>query len=647
MVLPSTEPYAEDVEVGKKGDDTPPKDDPEPTNIQPSTPQKDVSSPFHNPFQTRASETFHLAWQNLTFQVELAAGCPCVGGAGGGVKTIVDNVSGSLKPGSLTAIMGPSGAGKTTLMNVLAGRAPYGTISGGKVFLNKKDADPVLYRSQLAYVMQQDALFATQTPNEVLAFTAAMRLPEYDQEQRAAIVQAAIKALGLKDCCDTLIGSTMVPGLSGGEKKRTAVAVELISSPSLIFLDEPTSGLDSHSAFELVKILRTLADSGCTIVCTIHQPSSEVFALFHDVIILKSGRVAYSGKIESCGSHFETEDRKCPIRSNPADFAMHRLQLMSLEECEPFIAKAEAEIAERNPTYGGEGTLEAADLPTSTTAGFCVQMAYLVRREFFNLVRDRQSLGARYGMSMVLSLLIGVIFFQVGSDWGTDGDPDDITVQINNHWGALVFSCINSMFLSSQPMLLAFPIERAAFMREYTSGSYSTPAYILGKTCIDVPAAFLQMLLATCVFYFLVDMQGNFAYIVFAQVGLGVVSASSSLLMGAATTRPETAIHLVPALYVPQILFSGFFISLDEVPIWLRWLQYLCPLKYGVGLATMAEFADDAVPDNREGSVARLIHRTNLNREDWWILVVIMFALFFAFRIIGAFLLAWRARSFQ
>ena len=153
-----------------------------------------------------------LSWEDLVFGVDVAGG-PC--GKAAERKDIVKGICGHFEPGTLTALMGPSGAGKTTVLNVLAGRAPYGEITSGKVVLNGLEANPTDYQRQLAYVMQQDAMFVTQTPREALNFTATLRLPEYREEQREEIVNSAITALRLEHCADTMIGSVMIPGLSG------------------------------------------------------------------------------------------------------------------------------------------------------------------------------------------------------------------------------------------------------------------------------------------------------------------------------------------------------------------------------------------------------------------------------------------------
>eukprot|EP01059_Diplonema_ambulator_P024702 TRINITY_DN40_c0_g1_i2.p1 TRINITY_DN40_c0_g1~~TRINITY_DN40_c0_g1_i2.p1 ORF type:complete len:618 (+),score=225.77 TRINITY_DN40_c0_g1_i2:145-1998(+) len=586
-------------------------------------------SPFSG---KKVAEPLHLRWQNLTFEVPIDKNQK---------KTILHDVSGELRPGQLTAIMGPSGAGKSTMMNVLAGRAPYGNASG-TVTMNGEAVDPVTYRKKLAYVMQQDALFATQTPRECLHFTAALKLPDSTDAEREELVNGAIEALGLQRCADTLIGSVMMPGLSGGEKKRTAVAVELISSPSLIFLDEPTSGLDSHSAFELVKILRGLARAGCTIVCTIHQPSSEVFDLFHRVMFLRLGQIVYNGSVEGIVEHFAAHGHYCKPNYNPSDFAMQKLQTLTDEEVVPLIAAV-------TPVKGGsqiDGMNATGHMWETKTAGFWRQFALLLKREFYQFIRDRMTLGARYGMCIMLAVLIGLIFMGAGGHWG-NFDGTEVEKDVNNHWGGLVMFAINSMFLSAQPLLLVFPGERSVFIREYTTGTYGTAAYFLAKTFIDVPAGFVQTVLGAFCVYFLVGLKGNFILIVLSLTLLASVSASTALLLGAATTRAETAVNLIPAIYVPQILFAGFFITSDSIPVFMRWIQWICPLKYSVALVTIVEFKESNVPDRAANVTSTLINNSNINRDDWWIYTLIMIGIFVFFRVVAAFVLSRRAKTFE
>ena len=186
-------------------------------------------------------------------------------------RKILKGVSGNSS--SFTAIMGPSGAGKSTLMNILAGRLQgNGTnVVEGDVFYNGKQVDPKTFASNIAYVMQEDAIKATTTPREAFHFSAVLRLGNtVTEEERNKRVNALIEELRLQKCADMMVGDARlrIPGISGGERKRTAIGVELISNPSIVFLDEPTSGLDSFAAHRVVTVLNRLAEKGRTVLCT-------------------------------------------------------------------------------------------------------------------------------------------------------------------------------------------------------------------------------------------------------------------------------------------------------------------------------------------------------------------------------------------
>ena len=176
--------------------------------------------------------------------------------------------------------------------------------------------------------MQEDALFATQTVKEALDFSAALRLPSnVTVEERKKRVDEILRSLRLEKCQDTYIGNVMIKGVSGGEKKRTAIGIELIANPKILFLDEPTSGLDSFAAFKVIEILKDLCRfGGRTIVTTIHQPSSEVFNLFDETLLLNAGHLVYQDTISNIPRYFGELGHVCPENYNPADFVMFVMQ---------------------------------------------------------------------------------------------------------------------------------------------------------------------------------------------------------------------------------------------------------------------------------------------------------------------------------
>jgi ABC-type multidrug transport system ATPase subunit len=194
-------------------------------------------------------------------------------------KTILHDVSANMPRGTLTAIIGGSGSGKTTMLNTMAERITSGRLAiTGKTIFNGQQG---ISNIRSAYVMQQDILLPTLTVRETLQYSADLRLPPpTTSEERKKVVEEAILELGLKECADTRIGNNIHKGCSGGEKRRTSIGVQLLSNPSVLFLDEPTTGLDATSAFQLVRTLKSLAGKGRTIITTIHQPRSEIWGLF-------------------------------------------------------------------------------------------------------------------------------------------------------------------------------------------------------------------------------------------------------------------------------------------------------------------------------------------------------------------------------
>ncbi len=253
-----------------------------------------------------------MSWENLTYCI-VGAGQPNdkimppdvmakkAVTKGGKDKAVLWNCSGQSSPGELRAIMGPSGAGKSSLLNVLAGRVPQSKNHqvSGFIKSNGDVVNPFNFATAIAYVMQDDALFSFTTPREALMFSANLRLPQTTPDsEKHEIVENMLSALGLSKCADGRIGSVLSKGISGGERKRTSIGIELVTRPSVIFLDEPTSGLDSFAAYNVVRILRNLsrAGGGTTVLCTIHQPSSEVFNVFDSLTLLAGGSTVYHGK---------------------------------------------------------------------------------------------------------------------------------------------------------------------------------------------------------------------------------------------------------------------------------------------------------------------------------------------------------------
>ena len=221
--------------------------------------------------------------------------------------------------------MGISGTGKSSILNFLSGRQrSTRTITvKADVFLDDYKIDPtdMAIRRSIAFVAQDDSLLATSTPREAIRFSAKMRLSrattcvELDE-----LTARMLEELGLSHCADSLVGGPLIKGISGGERKRTNIGIELVTIPSIVCLDEPTCGLDAFSAVQFCDVLRNVADAGASVLFTIHQPSSEIFETFDHLILMNGGRVMYQGSVQDIATFFGARGHPVPRHYNPADW---------------------------------------------------------------------------------------------------------------------------------------------------------------------------------------------------------------------------------------------------------------------------------------------------------------------------------------
>eukprot|EP00037_Helgoeca_nana_P008263 m.73616 g.73616 ORF g.73616 m.73616 type:complete len:707 (+) comp18824_c0_seq2:1094-3214(+) len=594
-----------------------------------------------------------LVWSGVTVKVPTRSG----------EKTILADCAGSCAVGQVACVIGPSGAGKTMLFSTLCGLNAKTLDPGASIKLNGQTLTRDVARSQVAFVAQEESMFATVTPREALLFSARLRLPSATPDETITqLVEDLLTRLGLQDCADTMIGDQLLRGISGGEKRRTAIAVELITQPKTIFLDEPTSGLDSYAALGIIKLLRQLADEGCTVLSTIHQPSSEIFDAFDKVIVMAKGRIMYGGSADVMLTHFSSIGHECPLHYNPADFVLYLMQTESPEALEKIRTSWEASPAfsERNevrrPSRKSVGA--AAMVPQSgPRPGFIPQLKALLTRETQATIRNKPALIARFGLSTCLNLFFAFIFYQVGT--ATTGCPGfDCTPDIQDHFGAVANIAIGLMFGAAQPTLLAFPLERPTFLREYGTNTYGTLPYFLSKTLVEVVLTFLQILLIFVVVYWVMELQGDIMVLTMAGFGLSLVANSLALVIGCGLSSVKVALELSPLIFVPQILFSGVFIRLESIPEALRWVQYLCSLKWSLNIMMVTEFSEEACKPPSKFLIEPYIANTTENwaeacddfldlqdveRGDWELYVGILCGIFIGARVLAAMLLRAKA----
>ena len=261
-----------------------------------------------------------LVWRDIVYQLPpkkvLGVFTPRHAAPG---RVVLDHVNGVALPGQLVALMGSTGAGKSTLLDILVGIPKSGKVSG-TVLMNGRT--PQEAKSLFGYVSQDDTLPGTQTVWETLMFYAQLKLPfDMPLSEKKQRVDTLIGELGLEKCRDSFVGSTMRRGLSGGERKRLAIGCEVVTNPGIILLDEPTTGLDSFSSLSVVMILNDLASKGHTVICTLHQPRTSIFALIDHLMIMSQGRVVFYGPTANAEQYFAGIGFTHKPGINPADFA--------------------------------------------------------------------------------------------------------------------------------------------------------------------------------------------------------------------------------------------------------------------------------------------------------------------------------------
>ncbi|GAA5822769.1 hypothetical protein JCM3770_003323 [Rhodotorula araucariae] len=266
-------------------------------------------------------------------------------------KRLLNSISGAVQPGEVMAVLGASGAGKSTFLDLLARKNKRGAISG-EILVNGRPVSAGEYRRVVGFVDQEDTLMGTLTVYETVLYSALLRLPRdmpfADKRMRTL---ETLHELGILAIRDSRVGESGRRGISGGEKRRVSIACELVTSPSILFLDEPTSGLDSYNAFNVVESLVQLARTyKRTVVFTIHQPQSNIVALFDKLVLLAHGRVVYSGRADESQAYFESVGCPCPPGFNIADYLIDiTAQKEKSAIDEPTVADALVEL-ERSST---------------------------------------------------------------------------------------------------------------------------------------------------------------------------------------------------------------------------------------------------------------------------------------------------------
>ncbi|KAL3066717.1 hypothetical protein OYC64_016625 [Pagothenia borchgrevinki] len=516
-------------------------------------------------------------------------------------KYILNDVSGILRPG-MNAIMGATGSGKTSLLDVIAGRKDPAGLRQGQVLVAGKAVTSDL-RLSSAYVVQDDILMGTLSVKENLLFSANLRLNprHHTSADKNSRVDAIIQDLGLTDCAGTKIGTEFLRGVSGGERKRCSIGMELITSPSLLFLDEPTTGLDSNTANCIINLLYRLSRRGKTVIFSIHQPRYSIFRKFDHLTLMHKGEVVYAGASDQTLDYFTNLGFQIESFDNPADFFMDitngeaksTLGTLTTAECKnPLATKyrqsqlcqqvvEDLNHVDQSIAEGVKGHDEPADYVTS----FCYQMRVVCGRTVLNSLRNPQTSYAQLALNIFFALLVGLIYYQI---------PLTLPEAIQNRSGAFFFLIINMVFGNLSAVEL-FINERAIFIHENSSGYYRTSVYFLSKIFADlIPNRMIPIFIFSAIAYFMMGLKPSFVAFLCFALTMSLVSLAGvglAFLVSASVSSFAMANILIALPFVFMMVFGGFLVNLNSMLIWLSWLKWISIFKYGLNAAFINEMS--------------------------------------------------------
>uniref|UniRef100_A0A672HG32 ATP-binding cassette, sub-family G (WHITE), member 2a n=1 Tax=Salarias fasciatus TaxID=181472 RepID=A0A672HG32_SALFA len=547
--------------------------------------------------QHGATVSFH----NIHYKVKQGGGLLCLRKAT--TKDILIDLSGIMKPG-LNAIMGATGSGKSSFLDVLAARKDPAGLSG-EVLINGAPQPPN-FKCLSGYVVQDDVVMGTLTVRENFAFSAALRLPtSISEEEKRQKVERLIHELGLGRVADSKVGTQLIRGVSGGERKRTNIGMELIIDPSVLFLDEPTTGLDASTANSVLLLLKRMANHGRTIILSIHQPRYSIYRLFDSLTLLVNGKQVYHGPAQRALDYFSDIGYTCEAHNNPADFFLDVINGDSTavafndddgddEDTNPDSRKIT--LTERRNTIfcffgspvekivmGKQLTSSVRSRTITYHTGFFTQFRWVLKRTFRNLLLNPQTSVAQVMVTLFLALVVGAIFFDV--QLNSSG--------LQNRFGALFFITVNQCF-SSMSAAELFITERKLFVHEYISGYYRLSVYFLTKILSDIlTMRTIPAIIFSCVAYFMIGFKAavdSFFLFMFSVALVAYTATSMAMAISADQTVVAIATIFMTIICVFMMIFAGLLVSLPSIPSWLAWLKYLSIPRYGLSALSINEF---------------------------------------------------------
>ncbi|KAL7597678.1 hypothetical protein Lser_V15G25189 [Lactuca serriola] len=518
---------------------------------------------------------------------------------------LLKSLSGAFRPGVLTALMGVSGAGKTTLMDVLAGRKTGGIIEGD-VRISGYPKKQETFARISGYCEQNDIHSPHVTVYESLIYSAWLRLaPSVHESTRKMFIDEVMELVELNPLRDALVGLPGVNGLSTEQRKRLTIAVELVANPSIIFMDEPTSGLDARAAAIVMRTVRNTVDTGRTIVCTIHQPSIDIFEAFDELFLMKrGGREIYVGPIghQSCNliKYFEAIDRVIKIKDgyNPATWVLEvttssqelalGVDFTEIYKSSDLYNRNKALIGELSEPHSGSNDLH---FPTQYSQSFFTQCWACLWKQRCSYWRNATYTAIRFTFTTMTALLFGSMFWDLGGKRKTTQD-------LSNAMGSMYTSVLFIGYLNMSSVQPVVDIERTVFYRERAAGMYSALPYAFAQVLVEIPYVFSQSVVYGLIVYAMIGYDwtaAKFFWFFFFMFCCLLYMTFFGMMTVAVTPNAETAAIIGAAFISLWNLFSGFIIPRPKIPVWWRWYYWGDPIAwtlYGLVVSQFGDFTD-------------------------------------------------------
>ncbi|MED6211665.1 hypothetical protein PIB30_075941 [Stylosanthes scabra] len=564
-----------------------------------------------------------ITWENLEVTV--------TNGKEG--KQILHGLTGYANPGKLLALMGPSGCGKSTLLDALSGRLSTNMKQKGKILINGHKQS--LAYGTSGYVTQEAAILSTLTAGETLYYSAQLQFPDSmsaaEKKERADIT---LREMGLQDAINTRVGGWGAKGLSGGQKRRLSICIEILTRPRLLFLDEPTSGLDSAASYYVMSGIAHLSQRDGiqrTIVTSIHQPSSEVFDLFHDLCLLSSGETVYFGPASDANQFFASNCFPCPILHNPSDHFLRIINKDFNEDIEQGFGKEVTTEEAIDILVKSYKSSKIRDEVLNEVAKISESCLVLTRRSFLQKYRDISNYWLRLAIFLLTAMSVASIYYNIGST----------PASIQGRGSMLGFTISVLAFMTLVGGLSPLIEEMKVFERERLNGHYGVSAFLIGNILSAVPFMLVTSLIPGGIIYYLAGMHKgveHFVYFICVLFAIVMWVESMMMVIGSILSNFLMGIVIASAVEGLSILTCGFYRLPNDLPnpVWKYPLYYVSFLMYALQGLFKNEFEGLTFVVDEEGISGRDILTNTWQVEmerSKWVDLGIMFGMIVVYRV--------------